>query len=261
MSQLSLAETNDRSCVHNTELNTPEIRQIQKLSDIHNDIFSFLKTKGFWGKYYVKQVCGSFITPKMEGFEQKLIPINYTLSEPDEIVELKITKEAEGFISGNRSCRNIHNSNLDKLVSQNALLRTRVVTSLPSIAFYWYTQFNLITSSSDCQRDGVLRQQLGVTKASKLFGGQLKRFPANKGFYNSTEDSNYSFAKERCGFLYHATIVRINNKIACIGYPNTNLSEIEILTIDDSLHLTRTTLRQKHNFNTSSPLECHVAAK
>lgn len=253
-----LAEASNRNCVQENELNIPEIRQIQDMRDIHNDIFSFLKTKGFWGKYYVKQVCGSRITPKIEGFNQKIIPLNYTLSEPTEIVEFKINKESEGTISGNRSCRDIHNSNINDLSSQGALLRARVVTSLPSIAFYWYKQFNLIVDSTDCQRDGVRRENLGVKKATKLFSGQLKRLPGNKGFYNPTQSPNYSFAKERCAFLFHSTFVKINNKIACIGYPNTNLSEIEILTIDESLHLTRTTLRQKHNFNEYKALDCHV---
>ena len=257
-SQSLLAESNNRNCIQNTELNIPEIRQIQDMRNIHNDIFSFLKTKGFWGKYYVKQVCGSRITPKIEGFNQKIIPLNYTLIEPNEIVEFKINKESEGSISGNRSCKDIHNSNINDLSSQEALLRTRVVTSLPSIAFYWYKQFNLIVDSNNCPRDGVRKEKLGVTKATKLFSGQLKIFPGNKGFYNPTEGPNYSFAKERCSFLYHGTIVKINNKIACIGYPNTNLSEIEILTIDESLHITRTILRQKHNFNASKVLDCHV---
>lgn len=242
-------------CPEFYNVETPEIRQIDEMNITSHNIYAFLEKKGFWGKYYVKQICGS--KAKSKYHELEIEPINLEYEVPKHPIDLRINKNSEGHITAKRSCHNINQNNYSQLANRSPLLRTRVVTSIPSIIMHWMKQVKLIKDSSSCKVGDSRTESVSVKPVYKWSDRQLK-FPSNKGFYGSNSEHKHKEANEACAYLYHSSIIKIGKVNGCIGYTNTNLKEIQIITVDESFHITRTILRQKNNFHDVQNLKCNV---
>jgi len=239
--------------LYNIEI--PEISQLDEINITSNNIFDFLKKKGFWGKYYIKQICGSKAKSKYHDLE--ITPINLEYEEPKHQVELRINKNSEGHITAKRSCHNVILNNYSQVANRTPLLRTRVESSIPSIFIYWMKQIKLVRDSSSCRIGDTRTDSMRVMPFYKWMTRAVK-FPVNKGFYGSNSENKKKEANEACAFLFHSSIIKVGKVYGCIGYTNTNLNEIQLITVDESLYITRTILRQKNNFHNSQNLKCNV---
>jgi hypothetical protein len=242
-------------CPEFYNVETPEIRQIDEMNITSHNIYAFLEKKGYWGKYYVKQICGS--KAKSKYHELEIEPINLEYEAPKHPVELRINKNSEGLITAKRSCHDVNKNNYSQLANRTPLLRTRIVSTIPSIFMHWAKQINLVRESSSCRIGDTRTDSVSVIPVYKWTNRKVK-FPANKGFYGSNSENKHKEANEACAFLYHPSIIKVGKIYGCIGYTSTSLNEIQLITVDESLYITRTILRQKNNFHNGQNLKCNV---
>lgn len=233
-----------------------EIPQLRQFTGHVQKIDYFLNKKGFWGNYYVKQICGSTYV----GIPQNnYIPLNATFLKPENIVEFKITPEGNGSINSNRSCL----STIQEYKTNNQVPFKKKLTifSVFSVGNYFHKAFKTIKEHSNCKNDSFTQRAINVNKTGSIFpwSNQIMSLPKNVGYLNSKKKDSKK-ADLECKKLNNTTYINIGNHRACIGYINNDINEVKIITHDPSSpYITRVILRQKHNFNRGPVEECPVA--
>ena len=232
-----------------------EIPQLRQFTDHVQKLDYFLNKKGFWGNYYVKQICGSTYV----GIPQnKYFPLNTTFFKPENIVEFKITPEGNGSINSSRSClSSIHEytTNIQVPYKKNS-----IIFSVFSVGSYIQKVIKTEKEHSKCKNDSFIQRTINVNKTGSIFpwSKQIMSLPKNVGYLNSKKKDSKK-ADLEYNNLNNTNYINIGYHRACIGYINNDTNEVKIITHDPSSpYITRVILRQKHNFNSGPVEDCPV---
>jgi hypothetical protein len=239
------------------KLQGQEISSAEKLASDGEKIAKSIKAqdKGFWGEFYIKQICGSLYAPPPIG---KTFPLNFTHKKAENPVSLKIGADGIGKVEATKVCR----AEVPEQLEFNYNVDGKGKASLYSLAtaIFSIAQYGKKLIDDHCEKGSRVKGDVNVLPARKFFGGKLDTLTKNVGFYHSKVDPH--LADNACSKLYASQFVNFGDKLSCIGYKDREMDEIHIFTVNPpEPYLTRMILRQKHNFNEAGVPSCPVPLK